>query len=316
MTQLKWIIDFWRNLRQSRLALSGLLLLGGFLALALFAPRIAPYDPKTLFEPLQPPSPKHLLGTDDIGHDLVTELCYGARFSLSISLLSALLSTTMGTMLGLLAGYDKRSGYLVMRVVDVFLAVPRFPLIVLMAAFLRPGAGTLLLFFTLFGWPRVARLVRAQVLSERNKGYVEAAQVIGARHRRIVFRHLLPSAVPIALPCFISEFQHVIVAESGLSFLGLGNPLVKSWGLMLSFAFRYPTIYVTDLWVRWAMPPGLCITLVVLALALVSFALETWANPRLRVWRGKSPTRLAAPFAAPLQRRTVKSRSPETEWSI
>jgi peptide/nickel transport system permease protein len=287
MMQRGHVIDLWRNLCQSRLALIGLILLGGFLVLALFAPAIAPHDPKTLFEPLLSPSSQHLLGTDDIGHDLFSELCYGARFSLSISLLSALLSTAVGTVLGLFAGYNRRSGYLIMRVVDVFLAVPRFPLIVLMAAFLRPGAGTLLLFFTLFGWPRVARLVCAQVLGERNKGYVEAAHLIGARHRRIVFRHLLPSAVPIALPRFIAECQHVIVAESGLSFLGLGNPLVKSWGLMLSFAFRYPTIYITDLWVRWALPPGLCITLVVLALALVSFALDTWANPRLQAWHGK-----------------------------
>ena len=181
---------------------------------------------------------------------------------------------------------------------------------------LRPGAGTLLLFFTLFGWPRAARLVRAQVLSERSKGYVEAAQLIGARDRRIVFRHLLPSTVPIALPRFIAEFQHVIVAESGLSFLGLGNPLVKSWGLMLSFASRYPTIYITDLWVRWALPPGLCITLVVLALALISFALETWANPRLRAWHGKSTAQLAATSAVPSEGRRMSGRSPEREWSV
>jgi ABC-type dipeptide/oligopeptide/nickel transport system permease subunit len=201
-----------------------------------------------------------------------------------------------------------------MRIVDIFLAIPRFPLIVLMAAFLRPGAGTLLLFFVLFGWPRVARLVRAQVLSERNKGYVEAAQVIGARDRRIVFRHLLPGTLPIALPRFIAEFQHVIVAESGLSFLGLGNPLVKSWGLILSFAFRYPTILITDLWMRWALPPGLCITLVVLALALLSFALETWTNPRLRIWHVKRP-QVTASAASLSPAPTAGKRPPEIECS-
>ena len=289
MTQLARVIDAWRSLLQCKLALIGLILLSVFLVLAAFAPSIAPHDPKTLFEPLLPPSPQHPLGTDDIGHDLLSELCYGARFSLSIGLLSALFSTAIGTVLGLLAGYKERLGYGIMRIVDVFLAVPRFPLIVLMAAFLRPGAETLLLFFTLFGWPRAARLVRAQVLSERNKGYVEAAQLIGARDRRIMVRHLLPGTAPIALPRFIAEFQHVIVAESGLSFLGLGNPLVKSWGLMLSFAFRYPTILITDLWVRWALPPGLCITLVVLSLALLSYALEEQAIPRLRV-RGSNAT--------------------------
>ena len=141
MTQRDRFIDLCRHVRPPGIALVGLALLSGFLVMAVFAPAIAPHDPKTLFEPLLPPSSRHLLGTDDIGHDLFSELCYGARFSLSISLLSALLSTAFGAMLGLLAGYDKRSGYLVMRVVDVFLAVPRFPLIILMAAFYGPAQG-------------------------------------------------------------------------------------------------------------------------------------------------------------------------------
>jgi peptide/nickel transport system permease protein len=316
MNQSSHITDLWHSLCRSELALIGLFILAGFAILALLAPLIAPHDPMMLFDPMLPPSARHPLGTDDIGHDLFSELCYGARFSLSISLLSALFSTVIGTMLGLLAGYDKKSGHLIMRVVDIFLAVPRFPLIVLMAAFLKPGAGALLLFFILFGWPRVARLVRAQVLSERHKGYVEAAQVIGARDRRIVFRHLLPGTLPIALPRFIAQFQHVIVAESGLSFLGLGNPLVKSWGLTLSFAFRYPTILISDLWVRWALPPGLCITLVVLALALLSFAFETWANPRLQSWHGKHKTRETAPARSPSSSLTTKKRLSKRGWSI
>jgi ABC-type dipeptide/oligopeptide/nickel transport system permease subunit len=315
MMALRRILGLWRRVRPSALAIGGLGLLVAFLAVALLAPAIARHDPKTLFEPLLPPSPRHPLGTDDIGHDLFSELCCGARFSLSIGLLSALLSTVFGGMLGLLAGYDERSGYLIMRVVDVFLAVPRFPLIVLMAAFLRPGAGTLLLFFTLFGWPRAARLVRAQVLGERSKGYVEAAQLIGARGRRILLRHLLPGTVPIALPRFIAEFQHVIIAESGLSFLGLGNPLVKSWGTMLSFASRYPTIYITDLWVRWALPPGLCITLVVLALALVSYELETWAHPRLRAWHGQRAVEAADMPTACSEQAVGRGGPPEREWS-
>ncbi|MFL7807961.1 MAG: ABC transporter permease subunit, partial [Anaerolineae bacterium] len=109
--------------------------------------------------------------------------------------------------------------------------------------------------------------------------------------RRIMIRHLLPGAAPIALPRFIAEFQHVIVAESGLSFLGLGNPLVKSWGLMLSFAFRYPSIMITNLWLRWALPPGLCITLVVLSLALLSYALEEQAMPHLRARKSSATAR-------------------------
>lgn len=270
--------------RLPHLTCIGLILVGGFVLLAALAPQIAPHDPRMLYEPLLEPSRPHLLGTDDVGHDLLSELIHGARFSLAVSLISALISTALGTALGLLAGYKDGLGSVISRLVDVFLAVPRFPLIILMAAFFRPGLGTLLLFFTLFGWPRAARLTRALVLGERHKGYVEAARLIGAHDTRILLRHLAPGTMAVALPRFIAEFQHVLVAESGLSFLGLGSPLIKSWGLMLSYAFRYPTILITDLWVRWALPPGLCITLVTLGLAMLSFSLEVWANPRLRAY--------------------------------
>jgi len=297
---------------RAKTALVGLAIAGVFVLVAVGAPSIAPHAPETLFEPLRPPSATHLLGTDDIGHDLFSELCYGARFSLAISLLSSLAATTIGTILGVIAGYKTRVGYLIMRIVDVFLAIPRFPLIILMAAFMRPGTGTLLLFFTLFGWPRAARLIRSQTLTERGKEYVLAAQLMGARDRRIIGRHLLPSALPLALSRFISEFQHVILAESGLSFLGLGNPLVKSWGMMLSFAFRHPTIFVTDIWIRWALPPGTCITLMVLALALLSYSLDTWANPRLRAARSGKPAPAMARRTTAAQLAAKRCQPPET----
>lgn len=115
---------------------------------------------------------------------------------------------------------------------------------------------------------------------------MEAAIAIGADDLRILVRHLLPGTLSVALVRFIVEFQHVILAESGLSFLGLGDPMVKSWGSMLRYAFEYPTIFISDIWVRWAAPPGLCITLVVLALTFVGFSLESWTNPRLNGTRG------------------------------
>jgi ABC-type dipeptide/oligopeptide/nickel transport system permease subunit len=265
----------------------GPVLVGGAVLLvmvgvALLAPWIAPADPRALAEPMLPSSPAHPLGTNDVGQDLLSELLYGARFSLLIGFLSATVSAVVGLGLGLVAGYYDRAGFLIMRVVDVFMAVPRFPLIILMAAFLRPGPGTLVLFFILFGWPRLTRLVRAQILSERSKGYVEASRLTGARDLRLLGVHLLPAALPIVSVHFVMEFQHVVLAESGLSFLGLGDPTIKSWGMMLSYASRYPTIFISDVWVRWALPPGLCITLTVLALTLVGFALERWAHPQLR----------------------------------
>jgi peptide/nickel transport system permease protein len=268
-------------IRGQKLALIGLAMLALFGLLAVFAPYLSPYDPEEMYTPMLPPTRLHLLGTNDIGQDIFSELLYGARFSLLIGFLSAAISTAIGLWLGLIAGYYDRLGFAIMRVVDVFLAVPRFPLIILMAAFLRPGLRTLVLFFVLFGWPRATRLVRSQILSERNKGYVDAARMLGASNFRILSRHLLPSVIPINLVRFIMEFQHVILAESGLSFLGLGNPIIKSWGTILHYAFEYPTIFISNVWVRWVVPPGACITMVVLALTLVGFSLEGWAEPRL-----------------------------------
>lgn len=276
----------FKAIREQKLALVGLAILALFGLLAVLAPYLSPHDPEAMDTPMLPPSRLHPLGTNDIGQDIFSELLYGARFSLLIGFLSAALSTAIGLSLGLVSGYWDRVGFAIMRVVDVFLAIPRFPLIILMAAFLRPGLRTLVLFFVLFGWPRATRLVRSQILSERNREYVDAARLIGASDLRILSRHLLPGTIPIALVQFIVEFQHVILAESGLSFLGLGDPTIKSWGTILHYAFAYPTIFISDVWVRWAVPPGACITLVVLALALVGFSLEEWANPRLnRTWR-------------------------------
>lgn len=268
------------------MGLAGWALLGLFALAAILAPWISPHDPRALAAPMLPASPSHPLGTNDIGQDVLSELLYGSRFSLSLSLVAAALSTVAGVVLGVVSGYYERVGFAVMRVVDVFLAVPRFPLIVFLAAFLHPGFWTLVLFFAMFGWTKTTRVVRSHILSERRRGYVEAAVATGANDARILMKHLVPGTLSIALVRFIVEFQHVILAESGLSFLGLGDPTVKSWGTMLRYAFEYPTIFISDIWVRWAAPPGFCITLVVLALTLIGFSLETWTNPRLNGRRG------------------------------
>jgi len=260
----------------------GLAMLALFGLLAALAPCLTPHDPEQMYAPMLPPSRPHPLGTNDIGQDILSELLYGTRFSLLIGFLSAVASTSIGLCLGLISGYRDKLGFAIMRVVDVFLAIPRFPLIILMAAFLKPGLRTLVLFFVLFGWPRATRLVRSQILTERNRGYVDAVRLLGASDLRILSHHLLPSSIPIALVRFIMEFQHVLLAESGLSFLGLGDPTIKTWGAILHYAFEYPAIFISDVWVRWAMPPGICITLVVLALTFTGFSLEEWAEPRLR----------------------------------
>jgi peptide/nickel transport system permease protein len=267
---------------QDRLACVGLLILELFVGAGLLAPWLSPHDPRQMFDPMLPPSAGHLLGTNDLGYDLLAELLQGARYSLALATSAALASTLIGASLGVVAGYYRRAGFLLMRLVDVFLSVPRFPLIVLMAAFARPGFLTLLLFFVLFGWPSVARIVRARSLTESQQEYVLAARAIGAPGRRIVLRHLLPASLPIAFVRLTAEMQHVIMAEAGLSFMGLGDPTTRSWGMTLSHASRYSALLITDVWQWWVLPSGLAITLVCLALAFLGLGLERVANPRLR----------------------------------
>jgi peptide/nickel transport system permease protein len=137
------------------------------------------------------------------------------------------------------------------------------------------------LFFTLFGWPAVARIVCARMLAERGQEYAIAAEAVGAGSARIFWRHLLPAAVPVAFVRLVAEMQHVIMAESGLSFLGLGDPTARTWGMTLSHATRYPALFISDVWMWWVLPPGLAITLTCLALALVGIGLEPLTNPRL-----------------------------------
>jgi len=271
-----------KQTRVEKQTLVGLGILLFFGLSALLAPLLAPYSPKELFAPMLAPSAKHPLGTNDIGNDILCELLYGASFSLAISSIATISATALGLALGLIAGYWEKTGALLMRLVDIFLAMPRFPLIVLMAAFLKPGPLTLTAFFILFGWPQTARLVRSQILSERSREYVAAARLIGASDWHILWRHLLPSVIPLALVRFVLEFQHVLLSESSLSFLGLADPTVKSWGNMLHHAFSYPTLFISNVWVRWILPPGACIALVTTALSLLSTSLEVWANPRLR----------------------------------
>ncbi len=261
-----------------------------FLALtALLAPQIAPIDPWERGTPMLAPSGEHLLGTNDVGQDLFSELLYGARNSLLIAAIASVGATVIGLVLGLLSGYYSRFGFVAMRLVDIFLLIPRFPLIILMATMLAPSVWNLILLFTVLGWPSTTRILRSAVLSQKNREYIDGVQMLGARDPYVLRRYLFPQVLPLAIVQLVLEASHVILAESGIAFLGLGDPTAKSWGTMLHYAFEYPAIFVSDVWVRWMLPAGLCITLAVLALVFVGHALEEWANPRLKQW---APTRM------------------------
>jgi len=271
----------WGVLSGNRLALTGLLGLGLVVLAAMLAPWLTPYGVRETFAPLLPPSRAHPLGTNDLGYDLWTELLAGARFSLLLSSTAAGVAVLVGVVLGSVAGYYRGVGVVLLRLVDVLLAVPRFAVIVLLAAFTRPGFGNLLLFFAVFGWPSVARIVASRIRTEAQLDYVVALEALGVPRGRILFRHLVPATLPVAYARLVAEMRHVILAEAGLSYLGLADPTTRSWGMTLWQASRYPALFLGDVWQWWALPAGLAITVVCLALVFIGLALEPLANPRL-----------------------------------
>jgi peptide/nickel transport system permease protein len=276
------IIGFWKNYRKNMLGLFGLGILIIFVMVAILAPYIAPYDPHQRHKPMEHPGPGHLLGTNDIGNDILSEIIYGTRVSLFIAFVVSVISILIGTSLGIVAGYYDRVGFLIMRVVDVFLTIPRLPLIIVIASFIRPSIWNLIFIFLIFGWTMPARIIRSEVLTLRTRYYVDATRMIGGSDFHILWRHILPNVIPLVVVQFIVEASHVILAESGLSFLGLGDPIARSWGMVLHYAFECPIIYISDVWMWWMLPPGLCIVITVLGLTFVGYALEEMLNPKLK----------------------------------
>jgi ABC-type dipeptide/oligopeptide/nickel transport system permease subunit len=260
--------------------LLGLVILGCLAGLAFFPQLIAPYDPTELAgRPLEPPSTRFWLGTNDIGQDLFSELVWGARVSLSTGLVVAALAVALGTLVGLLAGY--LSGplpALLLRLVDLTLVLPFLPLVILLSAYLGPGQRNVILVLALVSWAAPARIIRSRVLSISSDGYVEAARALGGTSWHILRKHMLPGVGAIVLVQFILVASSSILAETSLSFLGLGNPATKSWGSMLYFA-RASGAFLGDAWRWWVLPAGLMISLSVFGLVLVGYALEQWLEP-------------------------------------
>ncbi|MDR5682436.1 MAG: ABC transporter permease [Armatimonadota bacterium] len=272
-----------RRLRVGGVGTVGLALLCGLIAAAALAPWISPHDPtENVAAPFSPPSQVHPLGTNDVGQDILSELLYGARVSLTIGFLAAAAAIVIGTAVGVVSGYF--GGWLdvlLMRIVDIVLVLPFLPLMILLAAYLGPSFWNLILVIGALVWARPARIVRSQVLQLRTLDYVEAARALGAGSLRILSKHVLPGALPVALSQFILAASSAILIEASLSFLGLGDPTAKSWGSVLYYA-QVRSAFLSGAWVWWVLPPGLLITFTVLGFALTGFAWEARMNPRVR----------------------------------
>lgn len=269
----------WRLLTRDPLALAGLVVLALLAAGSILAPWIAPYDP-TSTSPramLQPPSAEHLLGTDDLGRDVLSRLLYAGRVSLGLALAVAVGSVGIGALLGGVAGLlGGRSDRAISAVVDTLLAIPPLALAMVASAFVQLDLARLTAILALVSWPGVARIARGQVLSLREREYVEAARAAGAGPPRLLLRHLLPNATaPLAVAGTLLVATAILV-ESALSYLGFGlPPPTASWGGMLNEA---------QLWFQeapWlAIFPGLAITLAVASVNVVGDALRAVASGR------------------------------------
>ncbi|WP_408011498.1 ABC transporter permease [Pseudalkalibacillus sp. A8] len=282
MDKQKWK-HYWNVLISNNLGLIGIGILVLFIMIAAFAPWIAPYDPMArIGHPLQPPSENFLLGTNDVGQDIFSELIYGTRISLLIGIIAAFISISIGCLVGMIAGYfgGKIDAFL-MRLVDLILVIPFLPLMILLAAFIGPSFWNIILVISILTWASPARVIRSQVLTLKTKGYVEAAKSIGTKISTILWKHLLPGVIPIALSQFVMAASQSILIEASLSFLGLGDPFSKSWGSTLYYA-QARGAFLTDAWIWWILPPGLLITALVVGFAFTGYSMEEILNPRLR----------------------------------
>jgi len=272
-----------RRLRRNQLALAGLGLLLVLGLTALLAPWIAPYDPTAQGDLVgmgyQAPSAKHWLGTDQFGRDVFSRLIYGARVSLMIAFTAVTISITLGTLLGAVAGYfGGVVDTIITRTIDLILAFPRLVLLILIVALTQPSIPLIILVLGLTHWPGTARIVRGEVLSLREREFITAATALGYGDGRIIFRHLIPNVVAPVIVAATLGIGDTIVAEAGLSFLGLGvQPPDPSWGNMVADGRQN---LVGAWWI--AAFPGLAIVFTVMAFNLLGDGLRDALDPRGR----------------------------------
>jgi len=272
---------FWRRLLENKLAVAGGVIVSVLLAASLLAPFIAPYDPAQIHvdRVLVPPCREHPLGTDQLGRDVLSRIIWGGRISLLVGFVAVGIATAIGVVLGAVAGYY--GGWvdgLIMRLVDVMLCFPALFLILAVVALLEPSIWNIMVVIGLTSWMGVARLVRAEFLSLKERDFVLAARSLGARPARIIFVHILPNATG---PVFVSAILGIgsaILTESALSFLGIGvQPPTPSWGNMLTAGKDHLKIAY---WL--SLFPGLAILLTVLGYNLLGEGIRDALDPRLR----------------------------------
>jgi len=289
----------WRTFKGNRLGFGGFLVLVVILGIALFAPVLATVDNPNLVRnhestrdgwdnpapPSLDPSPFtgfiHPLGTDSIGRDVYSMLLYGSRASLLVGFAATLISIAVGVTIGLTSGYyGKLADEILMRFTDYFLVLPWFPLVIVIMTVLGPKFEFVILTIGITSWPSTARIVRSQVLTVKERTFIERARAIGASDLFIIRKHVFPNVLPLVFANTVLLISTAIFTEAFLDFFGLGDPTVISWGIMLEAAYENDAFGSGAWW--WTLPPSLAIIIIVLSFSLVGYALDDIFNPRLR----------------------------------
>jgi len=281
--------SYWRDVLERftrhKLAMAGLLIILAELVLVIFLPMIMklnPYSMDAVGGFGAAPSAAHILGTDDVGRDLFARLLYGGRTSLFVGILSALISLGIGVPLGLLAGYYRGApGIVIMRLADVFMSVPSMILVLVLVAVIGPSIQSVTIVIGIMGWPQFARQLYGNVLSVREKDYVEAAVAIGEKNGRIMRKYILPNAFAPVIITFTFSIASAILQESGLSFLGMGVQTPQaSWGNIM-YAAQSITILSKKPWM-W-IPPGVALLLTVLSFNFFGDGLRDALDPKTKL---------------------------------
>lgn len=270
----------WHRFRRNPLSVAGLIVILALALIAVCAPLVAPYEPTAInvYNVLSPPSSSHLFGTDELGRDVLSRMIWGSRVSLKVGFIAVGIAITIGTFIGAMAGYyGRRIDAVLMRFVDIMLAFPAFFLILAVIAIVEPSISTIMIVIGLTGWMDVARLVRAEFLTLKERDFISAARVVGANDFRLMFRHIIPNALSPVFVAATFGIAGAILTESGLSFLGLGiQPPEPSWGNIL-------TAGKDNITVAWWLSffPGIAILITVLSYNLVGEGLRDALDPRL-----------------------------------
>lgn len=290
---LRNLAGFWKTFRQNKLGLVGAFLVLVAVLVAVFAPALTEYDSREIIRDANnraltfaPPEVHGVLGTDDAGHDVWSQLIFGSRISLTVGFLAGFIAMFVGSALGIMAGYfGGKIDTLIMRVTDVLLVIPDLPLMLVLVATIRQmelkisPLAVLIVVIGLLYWTSTARLIRSQTLTIKERQFVARARAIGAGHWHIIRRHILPQLMPLIVANTVLILSTAILIESGLAFLGLGDPTKPSWGTMLNFAFDRSAISNGAWW--FYLPPGIAILWVSLGCILLGNVLEEMLNPRL-----------------------------------